>query len=72
MRADALSIGLLLAAVSSAAAAADDPEADLLMYIGGMVEVNDTWIGPDDMQAVSEPPVEVTRRDDATKTEMPE
>jgi hypothetical protein len=72
MRADAIAIGVLLAAVCATAVAADDPDADLLMYIGGLVEVNDTWIGPDDMQAASEPPIEVTRRDDAAQTEMPE
>jgi len=67
-----IAIGVLLATAWATAGAAEDPDADLLMYIGGMVEVNDRWIGPDDMEATGEPPIEVTRRDDAAPTEVPE
>ena len=72
MRADAIALGLLLSGACIAAAAADEPDVELLIYIGGMVEVNNRWIGPDDMEATSEPPIEVTRRDDAVPTEVPE
>ena len=73
MRADAMIfMGVLLAVTCGAAGAADDPDEDLLIYIGSLVEVSDTWIGPDDMQGAAEPPVEVTRRDDAATKELPE
>jgi hypothetical protein len=72
MRADVIVMGVLLALGWGPSVAADDPDQDLLIYIGGLVDVNDTWVGPDDMQDVAEPPVEVTRRDDAATKELPE
>jgi hypothetical protein len=49
-----LGIGMLLGARASAAEGATEPEPDieLLEYLGGLVQEQGGWVGPDDMKGM--------------------
>lgn len=51
-----LGIGMLLAGQTSAAEGATEPEPDieLLEYLGGLVQEQGRWVGPDDMKATAD------------------
>jgi hypothetical protein len=65
-----LGIGMLVAAQAPAAERPAEPEPDieLLEYLGGLVQEQGRWVGPDDMKATADerdPPI--VRDDDVGK-----
>lgn len=63
-----LGIGMLLAGPTTAAESATEPEPDieLLEYLGGLVQEQGRWVGPDDMNATAdERKAPIVRDDDA-------
>jgi len=48
-----LGIGMLLGAQASAAEGAEpEPDIELLEYLGGLVQEQGGWVGPDDMKGM--------------------
>ena len=61
--------GLVMAAPE--AAAEKTPDLELLEYLSGLVDTDDRWVGPDDMQgALDARGSEILREDDAATAEV--
>jgi len=62
-----LGIGMLLGAQASAEGATEpEPDIELLEYLGGLVQEQGGWVGPDDMKGmVDERNAPIVRDDDA-------